>query len=134
MDLESTVFEEHGTRRKKPYLAVLICGLATTAATLAGVYWLGKHTDEFHIMGWYANYVIPAGAIIVGMASASGYAIASGVSGVRIGKGLLLAVLLLQAVAYVTAEYIEYRDVMDVFGQQGLRAGAGPTFPQYYDL
>jgi hypothetical protein len=134
MDFESAPIEENLTRRQKPYFAVLICGLATTAATLAGVYWLGKHTDDFHIMGWYANYVLPVGAIIVGVAAASGYGIASWVSGTRISKGLLLAVLILQASAYVTAEYVEYRDVIEGLKQRGLIVAPAPSFPEYYDL
>ncbi|MFL5329978.1 MAG: hypothetical protein ACJ8C4_13820 [Gemmataceae bacterium] len=135
MDVESVPSTEPGTRRQKPYFAVLICGLATSAATLAGVYWLGKNTDDFHIMGWYADYVIPAGAIIVGVAAASGYGIASWVSGTRISRSLLFAVLIIQAGAYVTAEYVEYRDVMDGLTQRGLIIGPQqPSFAQYYDF
>jgi hypothetical protein len=55
---------------------VLAAGGFTTLAALAGVFALGRHGTN--IMGWYANYVIPAGALLVGMACASGYAIAGG--------------------------------------------------------
>ncbi len=61
MDLESAPNEDPVSRSGKPYFAVLMSGLFTTAATLAGVYWLGRNAEEFHIMGWYANYVIPVG-------------------------------------------------------------------------
>jgi hypothetical protein len=134
MDLESAPLEEHVPRSSKPYFTVLMSGVFTSAITLAGVYWLGKNTDDFYIMGWYANYVIPAGAIIVGIAAASGYAVASWLTGTRISRGLLSAVLLLQTVAYVTAEYVEYRDVMDGLKQRGLMIGQEPSFPQYYDF
>ncbi|MFL5245560.1 MAG: hypothetical protein ACJ8FY_25980 [Gemmataceae bacterium] len=134
MDLEAAPLEEHVSRSSKPYFAVLMSGVLTSAITLAGVYWLGRNTDDFYIMGWYANYVIPAGAIIVGIAAASGYAVASWLTGTRISRGLLLAVLLLQTGAYVMAEYVEYRDVMDSLKQQGLLIGPEPTFPQYYDF
>jgi hypothetical protein len=134
MDLESAPLEEHDSRSDKPYFAVLMSGLLTSAVTLAGVYWLGRNTDDFYIMGWYANYVIPAGAMIVGIAAASGYAVASWLTGTRISRGLLLAVLLLQTGAYVTAEYVEYRDVMDGLRQRGLMIGPEPSFPQYYDF
>ena len=134
MDLESAPVEEHGSRSGKPYFAVLLSGLLTSAAALAGVYWLGRHTDDFHLLGWYANYVIPAGAMIVGVAAASGYAVASWLTGTRISRGLLLAVLLLQTGAYVAAEYVEYRDVMDGLRERGLVVGPEPSFLQYYDL
>lgn len=134
MDLESAPIEEPVSRSRNPYFIVLMSGVVTSALTLAGVYWLGKNTNDFHIMGWYANYVIPVGAMIVGIAAGSGYAIASWLTGTRISKGLLLAVLLLQTVAYITAEYVEYRDVMDGLRQQGILIGPGPSFPQYYDF
>jgi hypothetical protein len=109
-------------------------GVLTSAAALAGVYWLGKNTNDFHIMGWYASYVIPAGAMIVGIAAGSGYAIASWLTGTRISRGLLLVVLLLQTGAYVTAEYVDYRDVMDGLRQRGLMLGPEPSFLEYYDF
>ena len=134
MDLESAPIEEDDSRSGKPYFIVLMSGLLTSAVTLAGVYWLGKNTNDFHIMGWYANYVIPAGAMIVGIAAASGYGVASWLTGTRISKGLLLAVLFLQTGSYVTAEYVDYRDVMDGLRQQGLMFGPEPSFLEYYDF
>src|SRR5678815_2792706 len=85
---------------RTPYFFVLQCGIVTSVLALAGVYWLGRNTTDFHIMGWYANYVIPAGALIVGLVAGSGYGIASWFSGVRISRGLLWTVLLLQTGAY----------------------------------
>ena len=40
--------------RQSP-LPVLLAGLLTTALTLAGVWWLGRNSRDFNIMGWYAN-------------------------------------------------------------------------------
>jgi hypothetical protein len=134
MDFESAPIEEAVPRSGKPYFIVLMSGLLSSAVTLAGVYWLGKNTTDFHIMGWYANYIIPAGAMIVGIAASSGYAVASWLTGTRISRGLLLAVLFLQTGAYVTAEYVEYRDVMDGLRQRGLMIGPAPSFLEYYDF
>ena len=120
MDLESAPIEEDFPRPRNLYFIVLVSGLFTSALALAGVYWLGKNSNDFHIMGWYANYVIPAGAMIVGIAAGSGYAVASWLTGSRISRGLLAAVLILQTTAYLTAEYVEYRDVMDGLRQRGL--------------
>ena len=134
MDLETAPVEDFIPRSNKPYFTVLMSGLITTAFTLGGVYWLSRSTDDVHIMGWYANYVIPAGAMIVGAAASSGYAIASWLTGTRISRALLAAVLLIQTGAYVAAEYVEYIDVMDTLRQRGLLVGQEPSFPQYYDF
>src|SRR4051812_26512742 len=93
--------EVYAPRKRSPYQFVLWSGIITSVLALAGVYWLSKNTTEFHIMGWYANYVIPVGAIIVGLAAGSGYGIASWISGVRISRKLLLVVVLLQTAAYI---------------------------------
>lgn len=117
-------------------LFVLQWGIVTSALALAGVYWLDRNATDFHIMGWYANYVIPAGALIVGLAAGSGYGIASWVSGVRISKGLLWTVVLLQTAAYVGAEYVEYRDVraeLKLRGMGMVQAQDLPSFLEYYD-
>ena len=68
---------------------VLIAGVTTTVLALLGVWWLDNNTTDFHVMGWYGNYVIPAGALLVGMAAGSGYGIASYLTGFRIRRGLL---------------------------------------------
>ncbi len=122
---------------RTPYLFVLPLGIITSMVALAGVYWLDKNVPDFHVMGWYANYVIPAGAIIVGLAAGSGYGIASWLSGVRISRSLLWTVLLLQTAAYVGAEYVEYRDVMGQFENAGVGLVQDqrlPTFLEYYDF
>ena len=96
--------------RQSP-VPVVVGGAVTTVLALLGVWWLDRNTTEFHIMGWYANYVIPAGALLVGFAAGSGYGLASWWTGLKIRRGLLGAVLGLQLAAYVAAEYIEFRDV-----------------------
>jgi hypothetical protein len=55
---------------------VILAGLLTTALALLGVYVLDAKGD-FNIMGWHLNYVIPGGAIIVGLVASSGYGVAS---------------------------------------------------------
>jgi hypothetical protein len=110
---------------------VVLAGAVTTALALFGVWWLDNNTSDFHIMGWYANYVIPAGALIVGMAAGCGYGIASYLTGYRIRRGLLATVVLLQVSAYFAAEYLEFKSVMrDV--QVEDEAGREITFARYY--
>lgn len=97
--------------RQQSHSLVIVCGLASTALTLLGVYVLNATTEDFHIMGWYANYVIPAGAIIVGLAASSGYGLASWFSGIKITRSLLWSILLFQTFAYFAAQFIEFKSL-----------------------
>ena len=119
-----------GPREEKNSSFVLLCGLATTALTLLGVYVLDRAAEDFHIMGWYANYILPVGAIVVGVAASSGYGLASWFSGIKITRGLLWSVLGLQLLAYFVAQYIEFSGLHLVHRVSGERVG----FVEYYDL
>jgi hypothetical protein len=119
-----------GIREERSYLPVLVSGLTTTALTLLSIYILDIKASDFHIMGWYANYVIPAGAIIVGIAASSGYGLASWFSGVKITRSLLWIVLVLQFAAYFAAQYIEFLSLHLVHEDSGRPVG----FFEYYDL
>ena len=65
---------------------VVLAGVATTMLALLGVWWLDNHTESVHVMGWYADYVIPAGALLIGLVAGSGYGIASYLTGFRIRR------------------------------------------------
>lgn len=101
----------YGPQEERSNSIVLISGLITTALALFGVYALDRYTDDFHIMGWYANHILPVGALLVGLVAASGYGIVSWLSGVKITRGLLWIIVLLQILAYFTARYIEFRNL-----------------------
>ena len=109
---------------------MLLAGLATTATALVGVYLLDRNS-EMNVMGWYANYVIPIGALLVGLVAGSGYGIASWAAGVKIRRGLLLAILGLQVLAYFSAQYIEFRGHGDLYDKS---TGRVVTFPEYFHL
>jgi hypothetical protein len=119
-----------GLHEERSYLPVLISGLATTALALLGIYVLDVNVTDFNIMGWYANYVIPAGAIIVGIVAASGYGLASWFSGIKITSRLLWTVLALQLFAYFAAQYIEFHNLHLVYKEDGRSVG----FLEYYDV
>jgi hypothetical protein len=104
--------------RPSPAL-VILAGLVTTAAALAGVWWLDLHTDDFHIMGWYANYVLPVGAILVGVVAGLGYGVASWWTGLKIRRGLLAAVVLFQLAGWVSAEWVDYQSVAAAMSEAG---------------
>jgi hypothetical protein len=110
------------------YRVVLGAGLATTALVLFGVHVLNQVTDDFQIMGFYVEYVIPLGALIVGLLAATGYGAASWLAGVRMSKWLIWAVVLLQVGAYFAAQYIEFRSLGLVY-ENGEPVG----FFEYFD-
>ncbi len=121
--------------QRQPMTFVILSGIVTTFLALAGVYWTNQQTDDFQIMGWYANYVIPLGAIIVGLIAGSGYALASWFMGVRATRAMLLMILGLQTCGYVAAEYVEYHDVRRAMEERGMvmrSTGELPTFLEYY--
>ncbi len=92
------------------YTYLLLSGMATAALTLLLVYWANVY-GHFNIMGWHLDYIIPAGAMLVGIMAGSGYGLFCWISGIKIPRGLLWAIILLQCVAYVAAEYIAFEQL-----------------------
>ncbi|HSN91761.1 MAG TPA: hypothetical protein VLS93_11085 [Anaeromyxobacteraceae bacterium] len=90
-----------------PAPLVLAGGLATTALALAGVWALSRYA-ETNVMGWYANYVLPVGAILVGLVASSGFGIGSWLGGARITGGLLAAVAVALLAGYWAAQLLEF--------------------------
>lgn len=91
-----------------PAPLVLVAGLATTLLALAGVWALSAFAGE-NVMGWYADYVIPAGAILVGVVASSGFGVTSWLTGARITGALLVAAALVLVAGYWAAQYLEFR-------------------------
>jgi hypothetical protein len=108
---------------------VLLGGAVTIALALAGV-WLASRSGE-NVMGWYANYVIPMGAILVGLVASSGFGIASYASGTKVTGGLLLAVVALLLGGYWLAQYLAF---LVAFPDGAVLANGEPAgFFDYYD-
>ena len=116
--------------RRKSFLLVLYSGVATSALALLGVYLLDSSGSDFNIMGLYGDYVIPAGAMIVGAVASSGYGIASWFSGVKISRSLLWTVLAIQIGVYFIAQYIAFSHLHLVHREDGSPVG----FFEYYDF
>jgi hypothetical protein len=112
---------------------VLLAGAITTVLALLGVWWLDNNTTDFHVMGWYADYVLPIGAMLVGLAAGSGYGIASYLTGFRIRRGVLTLVLALQLGGYFAAQFLEFRSLTRE-GPLVDEAGETITFARYYHL
>lgn len=98
---------------EKPWFPVILAGIATTILTLMGLYFLTTSGGS-SIMGWYAWYIVPMGAMLVGLLAASGYGLVSWFAGVKIKNWLLGVVLCIQIVAYGAAQYIEYQRFLQV--------------------
>lgn len=97
-------------RTKRPGLLVLLTGIGTSLATLAVLYVLNMVSPKYaNVMGWYAYFIIPVGALMVGLAAGSGYGIASRLTGAKIGKTLLAQIVVLQVACYFIAQYVEFR-------------------------
>jgi hypothetical protein len=108
-------FREPGQRISTPVVAA---GLLSSGAALLAVFYVNRAIDGFSMMGWYAYYVFPVGATLVGVAAGSGYGIASWRTGARISAKMLWTVLLLQIIVYFAAQYVQYRHLVAVFGEE----------------
>ena len=88
--------------------SVIQTGLITSGLALFGVYVLANRINDVRVMDLYVLRWLPAGAWIVGTVAGSGYGIASWWNGMRVRRGLLMAVLALQFFAYVAAQYVQF--------------------------
>ena len=114
-------------RPRRSPLFVILSGMATTALALVGVYYQAEMEGR-SIMGVYANFIIPAGPLLVGLVASSGYGIASWKTGVKITRGLWWTVVALMLAAYVCAQYIEFAN-LELTYENGETVG----FLAYYD-
>jgi len=108
-------------------LFVIGTGILTSILTL-GLVTLMSGPDS-NIMGWYAFFIIPAGAILVGIAAGSGYGFASWKSGRKISGALLGFVLVLQVGAYCGAQWMEFQNLHLAFED-----GTPVPFTTYFDV
>src|SRR5262245_46137675 len=106
---------------------VLAVGTLTTALALVAVYLLAQAGTN--VMGWYADYILPVGAILVGLVGSSGFALASWKSHCKVTGTLIAEIALVLLGGYIAAEYIAYGLVMK---KMGIEAPIG--FFRYFDL
>lgn len=102
---------------------VVACGSFTTMIALAAVYALAR--SGTNIMGWYANFILPAGAMLVGAVAASGYGVAAWGLGLKMSKKLIWSVVGQLALAYLIAQYEQFSRVV--------REGSGIGFFEWFD-
>src|SRR6185503_10851514 len=87
----------------------LLAGIATSALALFSIYVINTKYPDVNVMGWYVNFVIPAGALLVGIVAGAGYGFGSWLSGTRITRGMFAGIMVLQLVVYVGAQYVEFK-------------------------
>jgi len=113
-----------------PAPAVLTAGALTTGLALAAVWAASAFFDE-NVMGLYADYILPVGAILVGLGASSGFGAASWWSGAKITGRLLIAVGLILFAGYWAAQVVEFRVLFPDGAFHG--DGSEATFLEYYD-
>lgn len=112
--------------RNRGLLYVLQSGLLTTALALGGVYLLSSGRlfgEEFNIMGFYVNYLLPLGALAVGFVAGCGYGGAAAFTGFKLSRNMLIVIALIQVAAYFAAQFIEFRQYELVFEDNGEAVG-----------
>jgi hypothetical protein len=97
------------------------------ALALLGVH-LADQAGE-NIMGWYANYVFPAGALLVGGVAASGFGLGSYFTGTKISGWGVWGVVALLLLGYWLAQFLEFRAI--VAREADLQT---VTFFEFYDF
>jgi hypothetical protein len=97
-----------------PSLAVTVCGVAVSGATLFAVHYLGER--DFNPMGWYAYGVVPFGAVLVGAATGFGYAYSAKLLQIKLERRYIGAMLLIGFLTYWTALFVTYADEIKIAG------------------
>jgi len=114
--------------RRKPSLSILIAGVSSSAICLVLVFLLNK--TGFELMQFYLWYVVPAGALAVGIGSGSGYAIGSRLANVRVSKSFMGLVFVLVLATYVGAQYLTYLHTLD----ENAILRSELSFPRYFQI
>jgi hypothetical protein len=101
-----------GKPLRQPGVIVYLSGLGTSALVLWLVHYLNESQD-FNIMGWYANGILPVGALLVGVASGLGYAVASRVLQVKLSRAFVCGMLTTAVLDYIAAQYLTYAHIIE---------------------
>lgn len=94
-------------RRSKRRLMVIPFGLLTTAIALVGAHFVSRWRESY-VMGWHYLYVIPYGALIVGVVAGCGYFFAGYLAGWRVRHLVFWLIVLIQMLAFFAGQYIEF--------------------------
>jgi hypothetical protein len=98
------------TMRQPGYL-VYAAGVGTSLLALWIVQLCQKGGEN--PMGWYVNGILPAGALLVGIVSGLGYALASRYFNVKLTKAFVLGMLVTGLVDYAAMQWFAYTSLLE---------------------
>lgn len=96
---------------RRPGTMVTLCGLSVSALTLFVVYLLEE--NDFSVMGFYVNGIIPAGALAAGICSGLGFALSSRLFQVKLTKTYAWGMLFTGLLTYWCAQYLTYSHLLE---------------------
>ena len=108
--------------------AVVQTGLITSGLALFGVYVLATRINDLHLMSMYLWGWVPFGPMLVGLIAGSGYILASWWFGVRVGPGMVLAIIFIQFGMFMACHYADFETRDLVYRDTGERVGFGAYF------
>lgn len=94
-----------------PELIVLMAGVATSAATLWVVSLLAD--AGIYVMGWYWFLLVPVGALLVGLVSGLGYAMAARKVNMKLTYGFVSGMVFISLLDYFANHYVSYLSVLE---------------------
>ena len=97
--------------KRNPGLLVILCGLVTTIIALIIVFFLAG--TEFNIIGWFGAIIIPAGAILMGIGSGSGYYLGSKITNSKISGVFMWLVFFIGVGGFIASHYLTYLGLID---------------------
>jgi hypothetical protein len=100
------------SKLRQPGLIVYFSGVGTSGLMLWLVHYLNESL-QFNVMGWYINGILPAGAMAVGVASGTGYAIASRLLHAKISRAFLVGMIFTAMLDYSAAQYLTYTNFIE---------------------
>lgn len=96
---------------RQPGLPVYLIGLGVSAVVIYATHLLAA--SGTNVMGWYANAIIPVGALFVGIVAGLGYALASYYMNVKLSRAFVLGMLVTAFVDYWGGEYLAYTRILE---------------------
>jgi hypothetical protein len=96
---------------RQPGFLVYLCGVGTSAIALYGVRVAADHGEN--IMGWYANGILPVGAMLVGLVSGLGFALGSRFLNVRLTRTYVMGMLTTGLIDYGVATWLTYQNLIE---------------------
>ena len=108
--------------------AVVQTGLITSGLALFGVYVLATRINDLHLMSMYLWGWVPFGPMLVGLIAGSGYILASWWFGVRVGPGMVLAIIFVQLGMFMACHYADFETRDLVYRDTGQPVGFGAYF------